>query len=90
MPEVIMKPTAYENFLYRQVCRISKDPMLANEYLPEEILSQMLFLDCSSGNDQAFELVGEVKKDDWDKDVFIQAARNILNKFKISSEKNSK
>jgi hypothetical protein len=43
----------------------------------------MLILDCSSGNDQAFELVGEVKKDDWDKDVFIQAARNILDKFKI-------
>jgi len=85
MSEVLKKPTAYENYLYRQVCRVSNDPKLANEYLPEEILSQMLILDCSSGNDQAFELVGEVRKDDWDKDVFIQAARNILDKFKIDN-----
>jgi hypothetical protein len=85
MSEVLKKPTAYENYLYRQVCRVSNDPKLANEYLPEEILSQMLILDCSGGNDQAFELVGEVKKDDWDKDVFIQAAKNILDKFKIDN-----
>jgi hypothetical protein len=59
--------------------------MIADEYLPEEILGQMLFLDCSSGNDQAFELVGNVRQTDWDKDVFTEAGKNILDKFKIYS-----
>lgn len=83
MAEVMNKPTAYEHYLYRQVCRISSEPALADEYLPEEILGQLLFLDCSSGNEAAFELVGEVKQTDWDKDVFTQAGKNILDKFKI-------
>lgn len=83
MTEVLSKPTAYEHYLYRQVCRIHKDPMLADEYLPEEILGQLLYLDCSNGNDAAFELVGEVKQTDWDKDVFTQAGKIILDKFKI-------
>jgi hypothetical protein len=85
MAEVLTKPTAYEHYLYRQVCRVSQDPMIADEYLPEEILGQMLFLDCSSGNDQAFELVGNVRQTDWDKDVFTEAGKNILDKFKIYS-----
>lgn len=83
MTKVLSKPTAYEHYLYRQVCRISQDPMMADEYLPEEILGQLLFLDCSSGNDAAFELVGAVKQTEWDKDVFTQAGKNILDKFKI-------
>lgn len=83
MPAVLSKPTAYEHYLYRQVCRISKDPMMADAYTPEEILGQLLYLDCSNGSDAAFELVGEVKQTDWDKDIFNEAAKNILNKFKI-------
>ena len=83
MPKVLKKPTAYEHYLYRQVCRISQDPMMADAYTPDEILGQLLYLDCSNGNDAAFELVGDVKHTDWDKDVFTEAAKNILDKFKI-------
>ena len=77
------KPTAYEHYLYRQTCRICQDPMIADEYLPEEIIGQLLYLDCSNNNPTAFELVGAVKHTEWDRDVFTQAGKNILNKFKI-------
>lgn len=78
------KPTAYEQYLYRQACRICQDPMIADEYLPEEIIGQLLYMDCSAGNDAAFELVGLVKHTEWDRDVFTQAGKNILDKFKIN------